>query len=213
MTALVYFLQPNALFLATDMLIKNKQTGKPSGFIQKFKVIKEANVVITGIGSDNLVQRWSDYVEDVLTDTNIDKLNQLTPESLFEAIEQHMNLMDGATVIYQFGYSETKQQYVGYAYNSANNFQSEKLDYSIGYYPLVDVPAMNTENDDISQFFIDIMLEQYHQDQIKPFEEQIGIGGEIELLVMFEREVNIAFLDYFPNYAEDKAYLDRQQLN
>lgn len=210
--ALVYFLQPNALFLTTDTLIVQADDKKPEAFVEKFRVFDETNVVITGVGSDDLIQCWADYVEQVLVGYDIEQLNKAVPSMIGDAVKHNADLMTEPTIIYQFGYSDQEQQYIGYAYNSENGFQSERLDDPVGFYPAVELPPLtdDNQNDDISTFFVELMLKQYQQDLSKPTAEQQGIGGEIMLVVMFEQQINVATLDYFPNYEEAKAYIEQQ---
>lgn len=138
----------------------------------------------------------------------IDDLNEEAP-SIFRASVIAEGGLSGLTVtIYHFGYSTREQRYVGYAYRSEHGFRSDRLQYALGYKPVVPI----TPSDDIHfpDFLIDIILEQQRQDCLQPISERVGIGGEIEFVFMSERTIHVETVYRFSSYEAESIHIERR---
>ena len=67
-------------------------------------------------------------------------------------------------------------------------------------------------NDDIRfpDFLIDIILEQQRQDCLQPLAERVGIGGEIEFVVMSERAIHVETVYRFSSYETEAIHIERR---
>jgi hypothetical protein len=59
------------------------------------------------------------------------------------------------------------------------------------------VQVKECKNIEFPNFLIDIILEQQHQDRLLPVEQQVGIGGEIELALLENRATHIETVHRF----------------
>ena len=64
-----------------------------------------------------------------------------------------------------------------------------------------------TDNIEFPGFLIDIVLDQQHQDQLLPIEYQVGIGGEIEFVVLTNRSTQIETVHRFDTYESEHQYI------
>ena len=136
---------------------------------------------MAGVGTGGFLARWFVFMNESMVVRGIENLDYHTPRELRLLWQQHkqeLSIPDGlTTTVYHFGFSEETGLIRAYAYRSANNFMSEKLEpYGLRFKPQCQVPA----NYDLPQDFITIMDEQRTVQASKPEEERI-IGGEIEV--------------------------------
>jgi hypothetical protein len=135
-------------------------------------------------------------------------LNEKAP-SIFRASVSAEGGLGGLTAtVYHFGYSVREHRYAGYAYRSEHGFRFDRLQYALGYKPIVSV----TPNDDIRfpDFLIDIILEQQRQDRLLPITERVGIGGEIEFLVMSDRSIHVETVHRFSSYEAESIHIEQR---
>lgn len=117
---------------------------------------------------------------------------------------------DFTATLYHFGYSRKEAKYVGYAYRSSDDFKSNRLqDSSLGIKPQVHIEA--SEDIKFPDFLITIILEQQRQDQLLPLDKQVGIGGEIEFVVLRDGGINIETVHRFSSYETEKKFIDDRQ--
>jgi hypothetical protein len=206
MTALVFALQPDQICIAMDTLVVGADDKKPVCFQRKFLSLPERELLIAGTGLANLINRWFEYVSVLSNLGGIDDLDSFTPSVLEASVSAAGDLGDITTTLYHFGYSEAEAKYVGYAYRSTTNFQSERLQYALGIKPPVRVEP--TDNIEFPGFMIDIVLDQQRQDQLLPLEQQVGIGGEIEFAVLSNRHTQIETVHRFATYENERRYID-----
>jgi hypothetical protein len=209
MTALVFALQPDQVCIAMDTLVIGANDRKPVAFQRKFLPVPEFDLVVAGTGHAGFIYGWFQYLRSNLQSATIDDLDAEAP-NIFRASASAEGGLDGLTVtIYHFGYSARERRYVGNAYRSENSFRSERLPYALGVKPFVPV----TPNDDIHfpDFLIDILLEQQRHDSLLPITERVGIGGEIEFVVMSDRSMHIETVHRFSSY-ESESFLIKQRV-
>jgi hypothetical protein len=208
MTALVFALQPEQVCIAMDTLVISADDRMPMFFQRKFLAVSESELVVAGTGRAGFINGWFQHLQSNLRGATIDDLNEEAP-SIFRASVSAEGGLSGLTAtIYHFGYSAREQRYAGYAYRSEHGFRSDRLQYGLGYKPVVPV----TPNDDIRfpDFLIDIILEQQRQDCLQTIAEKVGIGGEIEFVVMSERTIHIETVHRFSSYEAETIHIERR---
>jgi hypothetical protein len=208
MTALVFALQPEQVCIAMDTLVIGADDRMPMSFQRKFLSVSESDLVVAGTGHAGFINGWFQHLQSNLCGATIDDLNEEAP-SIFRASVSAEGGLSGLTAtIYHFGYSAREQRYAGYAYRSEHGFRSDRLQYALGYKPVVPI----TPNDDIRfpDFLIDIILEQQRHDCLQPIAERLGIGGEIEFVVMSERTIHVETVHRFSSYEAEAIHIQRR---
>lgn len=153
MTALVFALQPEQVCIAMDTPAIGADDRMPLSFQRKFLSVPESDLVVAGTGHASFINGWFQHLQTNLHRASIDDLNAEAP-SIFRASVSAEGGLSGLTAtVYHFGYSAREHRYVGYAYRSEHDFRSERLQYALGYKPVVKV----TPNNDIRfpDFLID----------------------------------------------------------
>ena len=106
-------------------------------------------------GSAPLINDWFRFVNGSIIATDVDSLNLYAPTLLRNATAQSQGTDFTSTTLYHFGYSTTRNRYVGFAYRSTKNWEPDQLPDALGFKPVVDVRP--TEKIEFPQFFIDII--------------------------------------------------------
>jgi hypothetical protein len=208
MTALVFALQPDQICIAMDTLAVGANDRKPLSFQRKFVSVPESELVVAGTGHSGFINGWFQHVQANLQGATIDDLNAEAP-SIFRASVCAEGGLSGLTAtIYHFGYSGRECRYVGYAYRSEHSFRSDRLQDALGYTPVVPV----TPNDDIRfpDFLIEIVLEQQRRDHLLPITERVGIGGEIDFVVMSDRAIHVETVHRFWSYEAESIHIEQR---
>jgi hypothetical protein len=204
MTAIAFILEPTRVSIAMDTLIVDHQKKMPLNFQRKFLSIPEINIAICGTGVIDLINEWFKLVS-ASSAKGIDDLNSITPSALRYTSSRHQGSYVASSTLYHFGYSKINRQYVGYAYKSENEFESERLaDSTLIYKPAVDIKI--PDDVQVPQFLVDILLKQESEDRQQITANQVGIGGEIDYLEMQDLKVSIDTVHRFNSYEADCAY-------
>ena len=205
MTALVFALQPEQVCIAMDTLVIGAEDRVPMSFQRKFLSVPESDLVVAGTGHADFINGWFQHLQANLHGSTIDNLNEKAPSIFRASVSAEGGLSGFTATIYHFGYSVREHRYAGYAYRSEHGFRSDRLQYGLGYKPVVQV----TPNDDIRfpDFLIDIILEQQRQDRLLPITERVGIGGEIEFVVMSERSIHVEAVHRFSSYEAESIHV------
>lgn len=207
MTALVFALQPDQICIAMDTLVVGATDRMPLSFQRKFLSVPESQLVVAGTGHAGFINGWFRHLQANLKGATIDDLNAEAPNIFRASVSAEGGLSGLTATIYHFGYSEREGRYVGYAYRSEYSFRSDRLQYALGYKPVVPI----TPNDNIRfpDFLIDIVLEQQRLDHRLPITERLGIGGEIEFVVMSDRSVNVETVHRFSSYEAESIHIEQ----
>lgn len=205
MTALVFALQPEQICIAMDTLSIGAADRMPLSFQRKFLAVPESDLVVAGTGHAGFINGWFQHLQTDLNGATIDDLNAEVPSIFRSSVAAEGGLGGLTATIYHFGYSAREGQYAGYAYRSEHDFRSDRLQYALGFKPAVPV----TPKDDIRfpDFLIDIVLEQQRQDWLLPLSERVGIGGEIEFVVMENRTIHVETVHRFSSYDAEAAHI------
>lgn len=208
MTALVYMLQPDQVCIAMDTLVVSSEDKMPLCFQRKFLPLQKQKLLIAGTGLSNFVNGWFNYVSSITSFEGIDDLNTITP-SVLQAISLAAGgLGEFTTTIYHFGYSPEEAKYLGYAYRSTSDFQSERLQYALGFKPQVQI--RQCDNIEFPDFLIEIVMEQQRQDRQMPIEKRVGIGGEIEFVELKNQTMRIETVHQFKSYESDRQNIENR---
>lgn len=208
MTALVFALQPEQVCIAMDTLVIGADDRKPMSFQRKFLSAPEIDLVVAGTGHAGFINAWFRHLQENLQGATIDDLNAEAPSIFRASVSAEGGLSGHTASIYHFGYSASEQRYAGYAYRSERDFRSDRLQYALGFKPVVQV----TPNDDIRfpDFLIEIILEQQRQDILLPISERVGIGGDIEFVVMSDRTIQVETVHRFASYEAESIHIERR---
>jgi hypothetical protein len=208
MTALVFALQPEEVYIAMDTLVIGADDRMPLCFQRKFLSVPASDLVVAGTGHVDFINGWFQHLQNNPRGATIDDLNEVAPK-IFRASVSAENGLSGLTAtIYHFGYSVREHRYAGYAYRSEYDFRSDRLKYGLGCKPVVQVKP----SDNISSpgFMIDIILEQQRQDHLLPITKRVGIGGEIEFVVMSGRTISVETVHRFSSYETESIYIKKR---
>jgi hypothetical protein len=208
MTALVFALQPDQVCLAMDTLVIDAKDRLPLSFQRKFLPVPDCDLVIAGTGHADFITAWFEHSQSHYGSMSIDALDSVVPEVFRSSVEAEGGLNGLTVTIYHFGYSAAEERYVGYAYRSERDFQSERLQYALGFKPAVLIAP--TDDIRFPEFLVDIVLEQQRHDNRAPIKERVGIGGEIEFVVMTDRTIQIETVHRFSSYENESRCIDRR---
>ncbi|WP_413460515.1 hypothetical protein [Herbaspirillum huttiense] len=208
MTALVFALQSEQICIAMDTLVIGAKDRMPLYFQRKFLSIPESDLVVAGTGHAGFINGWLQFLQAHFRETTIDDLDAEVPGILCASVEA-VGGLDGLTAtIYHFGYSIKECKYVGYVYRSERNFRSERLQEGLGYKPVI--PIATSDDIRFPDFLIGIILEQQRRDNLQPITERVGIGGEIEFVVMSDRLINVETVYRFSSYESELIQIGRR---
>jgi hypothetical protein len=208
MTALVFALQPEQVCIAMDTLVIGADDRMPMAFQRKFLSVPESNLVVAGTGRADFINGWFQHLWEGYQGATIDDLDAVVPDIFQSSVIDEGGLGGFTATIYHFGYSPREQRYVGYAYRSEQGFRSDRLQYALGFKPVVQVkPAEDIRFPD---FLIEIILEQQRQDINQPIREKVGIGGDIEFVVMSDRSIHVETVHRFSSYEAEAEHIKRR---
>ncbi|HMG87052.1 MAG TPA: hypothetical protein VK574_15070 [Terracidiphilus sp.] len=203
MSSLIYHIAHDQVFVATDTLATSHE-GKPVYFTSKVLILPHLNMLLAGTGRAGFLDRWIVAINgSPMRDVDaVDReaTNYLAAAwSLYQQqITEPSNL--STVTIYHFGFSETAGVIHAYAYRSENGFQSERLEYRTGVKPKCTVPENYRFPDDIKG----MMEEQRTIQALLPKNEQVFIGGEIQIHHLNQHGFNVYKLAEFDDYKEQK---------
>lgn len=210
MTALVFALQPDQVYIAMDTFVVGADDRLPMAFQQKFITIPSSDLLVAGTGHAGFIGGWFGYLQSLPLLGDIEDLNMIAPAILKASADAAGGLGSLTATLYHFGYSSVQKRYIGYAYRSTSDFQPSSLQDGLGLKPIVQVPT--TENIEFPKFMVDIVIQQQKQDRALPVEEQVGIGGEVEFSVLSGRTITTTTVHRFSSYEGEKQYIDRRTL-
>ncbi len=222
MTGLVFLLEEERVSIGMDTLM---HTVKPDGsrrahsFTSKMHLLPHAHAVLCGTGVAEIVLRWYSLVELATVANDLEVLDRLAEEHLPKIWGEHKRAWaargveaHGTTTVYQFGFLRREQRYAGFAYRSAKDFVSERLDYGFGMKPnhaaVLDVcqrfMAEEPQDDGFVERLFVALFESLKQQDERPEETSpVGIGGEIHVLKMEGGQFALSVVGRFEDYEED----------
>lgn len=177
-----FALLPDGVFVAADTLVTD-QSFKPSFFTSKVHLMPHLNGLICGTGNLNFILDWTRHILGGMLAFDIAHLDEFTPDSLrsLYAARPSQEREQMTSTIYQIGFDEGEDRFVGFAYRSTADFESERLDYGTrtkpgyqGSLPMTGFP------DD----FVEVCRAQRFEQDTLPASERVFIGGHIVAYMM-----------------------------
>jgi hypothetical protein len=207
MTALLYFLEPERVCIAMDTCSLNiEDDGEltPGPFCSKMLLLPHLHTVVCGTGVRSLIYYWNAFLQQNVVAKNVTELDNIARAKLPELARECGVSEKHTSTIYHFGYWPQEDRMLGLAYRSASGFASEELVYSFGIKPpdSIDLAwAMKTlEEQGLPAGFVEVMKRQKAHDDSRPPRERVGIGGEVQFLVMDPKGYSLSTCHRFEDY-------------
>lgn len=182
MSSLIYYADPAQVLVVTDTLATSIG-GAPAFFTSKASYVPHLRMIVAGTGFAGFAGEWVDHVNARMLVRGIEHLDDFAPDylrSTWERWKLKGNMPAGATTtVYCFGISEETGHTVIFAYRSADDFESQRIETTstvIGAKP--DCALPREDEPDILQAVQRMMLEQRALQAAVPRAKRISIGGE-----------------------------------
>jgi hypothetical protein len=181
MTVLNFAITQDGVFVVMDTLVTCDNG--PAFFTSKATPVPHLNGLICGTGFQRFFHLWSLRVLGGIVSLDISHLDQYATENLREVWDElpDEQRRAGTSTIYHFGYDRCDDEFVGYAYRSTNDFESEQLPCGIATKPpyLGNLPLVGFPDD-----FVEVCRAQRtEQDQIAS-EDRVYMGGQVTAYTM-----------------------------
>lgn len=217
-TVLNFLLTDDAVYVVTDSLLSDADDLSPLAFTTKVYPLPHLQALICGTGHAQRIIEWVATVNITLLATNVVHLDRLAPAALRQLFARYPKEQsagrDITTTLYHFGFDDREQRFAGFAYRSADDFQSERLQEGFGFKPAPDWPIDGKKITKLPQEFIAIARKQKLQDEATMMPERVGVGGQL-LFHAMQRipgargkpvvQTSAAICHTFPDFAEMHA--------
>lgn len=207
MTALLYHLDPERVCVAMDTCtldIEDSGDRVPGPFCTKVCLLPHLHTVVCGTGIRSLIYYWNAFLQQNAVARDIVELDNIARAKLPELARECRVTEQHTSTIYHFGYWPTEERMVGIAYRSTNGFDGDELQYGLGIKPpdgLDLEQALKTcEDQGLPAGFIEVMKLQKVYDDARPSKERLGIGGEVQYLVMDKEGCSLRTCHRFDDY-------------
>ena len=177
MTVMNFALAEDGVFVVADTLVTT-EAFQPGFFTSKVHPVPHLNGLICGTGSLGFILDWTRDVLGGMLAIDIAHLDEFAPASLraIQAARPEEERKALTSTIYHLGFDEREDRFVGFAYRSIANFESERLEYGTrikpGYEPRRELQIFPDD-------FVEMCRDQRSlQDQIPP-QDRVFIGGHI----------------------------------
>lgn len=201
MTALNFSLERDRICFCIDTLAISPEDRQPVGYRTKFVVLPHIDAVIAGIGHGGFIDAWFSCVNTQMIVRDTVHLDQFATEGLRTLSQQYSQEPSFGATAYHFGFSLHRNEYVGYAYRSHEDFVSEELIPGYGIRPPIHVDLAGEFS--LPAKFIEIMQSQRNDDLQADELERIGIGGDIHFVWMENHNVAVTSCHRFDSYESD----------
>lgn len=213
MSLLMVLLRAEAVTVITDTLATTP-AGEPYLLVSKCAIEPQLEMVIAYTGLANLGARWVPAMRESILCRDIDNLDSHAPEmlrSILTDLRRQHGEFESSGTIYHFGWSPERDQYVGYAYRSDDDFRSESLDPGFRIKPH---PAGGFETPESLEGMIELAERVKAEQDAARAEDRIFVGGELVLTSMHGRIVATQKVHRFSSYETDwlamNASLERE---
>jgi hypothetical protein len=201
MSLLMFATDPSQVVIVTDTLATHP-TGEPFLLVSKCSIVPHLEMAVAYTGVAQVGQRWVHQLQTAVLARNINLLDQHVPGALRQVtadVVAEFGELPGTSTVYHFGYSEEKEAYIGIAYRSEQDFQSDPIQYGFGVKP---VPSGDfSAPQDIDGLLA--MGKQIRAEQdAGPKETRIYIGGEFWMTVLANRTIQVSKLFRFDDFEE-----------
>lgn len=215
MTALLCFLEPERVCLAMDTRTLELEAGggRTIGpFCSKFLLLPHLQAVICGTGIRALPIYWHSFVQQNVVARDVTGLDHIAEAKLPGFAAACGATKELTATIYHFGFSYDAGEFVGRAFRSTNNFKTEELaNPCFAVKPPegieLTIAFESCRDKGLPAGFIELMKQQKAIDDSRPFAERVGIGGEVQFLVMTTEAWTLTTCHRFEDYDQDLAEL------
>lgn len=201
MSALIYYITEGQVAVAMDTLAMASEEGSPvPGFYAtKAFLFPHLRGFMCGTGLLNFSTDWFLRLQQLIA-KDLLHADEFTPAVLRE-IALPYGFNEGHTsTIYHFGYSESEATHFGFAFRSANNFESERLPlHGWGIKP--PLPPEEIYVEEFPGDIIRMMSRQRALEDERPANERLYIGGEIQLILLERDGFAVNTIYRFDDYA------------
>lgn len=188
MSLLMFATEPNQIVIVTDTLATHP-TGEPLLLVSKCSIVPHLEMAVAYTGVAQVGQRWAHQLQTAVLARNIDLLDRHVPGALRKLtadVEDEFGSLPGTSTVYHFGYSEDRDAYVGIAYRSEKDYESDPIPYGFGVKP---VPTGTfTPPGDIDGL-ITLGKQIRAEQDAGPKEDRIYIGGEFWVTMLANRTI------------------------
>jgi hypothetical protein len=203
MSSLIYKVEKNQVFIATDTLAT--LNGRAIRFTTKAFPLPHLRMVIAGIGLDGFLDHWLVAVNAEPV-RGIDSLNEHAQAGLLNVLRTFKKQFPGmneTTSIYHFGFSENTGVIQSFAYKSEEQFEPRQIAY--GLYVKPSVPEDMIPRDTLHPGDIPRIMAAQRAIQAKlPKEARVSIGGEMHMHHLEQAGYESYRLGQFEDYAETR---------
>lgn len=221
MTVLNFAITPDGIFVLMDSLVT--QDDEPAFFTSKAMPVPHLNGIICGTGLQKVFHLWSLRVLGGMVAFDLPDLDQFATDSLRDVWSElpEEERQAGTSTIYHFGYDSASDEFLGYAYRSTNDFESEQLMHGVATKPPYagDLPMGGFPDD-----FVEVCRTQRIEQQSVALGERVHIGGQLAAYMMLRNhregkapsvaitiETAFEFEDYEDMFASCVERLQRMQ--
>lgn len=183
MTALNFVLSEEAVYVVADTLVTYEY--EPAYFTTKVFAVPHWNGLICGRGSHGLILDWVMRAFGSTLAIDLVQTDAFAPGIMREIFDDRPEdeQLNCTTSIYHLGFDTAQDRFVGFAYRSTNDFNSEPLEYGFHQKPAIGIDMqMRAFPDD----FVNHMRQQRKEQDELPDETRCFIGGQV-LSWMLER--------------------------
>jgi hypothetical protein len=206
MSSLIVATDETQVLVASDTLATHPN-GRPFKFTSKAFIVPHLNLIMASTGLAGVLGRWFVYMNDSLIVRDIDNLDYHAPRALsilWQRCKQELSIPDDLTTsIYHFGFSETTGAIHSYRYASKEDFKSTMVPYGILVKPECTLANRFSSLDDI----VAMMNEQRAIQAMKPKEDKVYVGGEINVHHLTEQGFSSFTLHRFEDYSRDEMLI------
>jgi hypothetical protein len=203
MSSLIFYTDKDEALIATDTLATSPD-GQPFSFTTKAYIVPHLKLIIAGTGAGGFLSKWFLLINDRAVFPGIDFLNNKTARYLgpmWSSYKQEFSAEDQlTTTVYHFGFSEITNVIKSFAYRSTNGFQSESIPYGLGTKPPINITAEYNLPQDLRS----MMDTQRTNEESRPLNEKVFIGGEIQVHHLTHDGFHVYTLDRFEDYESDR---------
>jgi len=201
MSLLMFATDPSQVLVVTDTLATHP-SGEPFLLVSKCSIVPHLEMAVAYTGVAQVGQRWAHQLQTAVLARNIDLLDRHVPgalRKLTSELTEEFGELPGSSTVYHFGYSEEKEAYVGIAYRSEQNFESDPITSGFGVKP---VPTGSFSPPGDLDGWIALGRRIRDEQDARPKEERIYIGGEFWITALANRTIQTSRIFRLENFEE-----------
>lgn len=216
MTALLFYLEPDRVCIAMDTrtLDIDDATGDRTigAFCSKMLVLPHLRGVICCTGIRSLAFQWHAFVQQSTASRDMPGLDHIAAAILPQLARDCGVTAKLTATVYHFGHCSETREFVGRAFRSTDGFKPEPLDNpSFAIKPPdgldFDQAWRTCREKGLPEGFVEVMKAQKAIDDARPSNQRLGIGGEVQFLLMMSELYSLSTCHRFADYEADLTTL------